>query len=253
MVDFNCCDHECVCRHNGHLEAAQQYSSILSKVMSKNADSEYVSKEDKDNWNNKADKDLVDLIKVMVEKHEERLDDLEDNLDKKIKLILYDLGFGDNLLAKYATIEYVNDLIAKIKNDEIDLSKYALKSDLDSIKNDIQNKIDKLTTEITNIKINGGKDYSIESMTYDGEYLVLRQKNGGQFTVAIASGPAPDISGFVTKSQLASELTKYSEINKLKRIRVKGNVHSLYGNGTEIIDIPTGGGGGGNDGKDGGS
>lgn len=240
MVDFNCCDHECACQHNGHLEAAQQYSSILSKVMSKNADSEYVSKEDKDNWNNKADKDLVDLIKVMVEKHEERLDDLEDNLDKKIKLILYDLGFGDNLLAKYATIEYVNDLIAKIKNDEIDLSKYALKSDLDSIKNDIQNKIDKLTTEITNIKINGGKDYSIESMTYDGEYLVLKQKNGGQFTVAIASGINPDTSGFVTKSQLASELTKYAKINKLKKIRVKDNVYSLYGDGG-TIDIPTGG------------
>ena len=241
MVDFNCCDHECVCQHNGHLEAAQQYSSILSKVMSKNADSEYVSKEDKDNWNNKADKDLVDLIKVMVEKHEERLDDLEDNLDKKIKLILYELGFGDNLLAKYATIEYVNELVANIKNNEIDLSKYALKSDLDSIKNDIQNKIDKLTNEITNIKINGGKDYSIESMTYDGEYLVLRQNNGGQFTVAIASGKNPDTSGFVTKSQLASELTKYAEINKLKRIRVKGNVYSLYGNG-DTIDIPTGGG-----------
>lgn len=251
MVDFNCCDHECACQHNGHLEAAQQYSSILSKVMSKNADSEYVSKEDKDNWNSKANKDLVDLIKVMVEKHEERLDDLEDGLDKKIKLILYDLGFGDDLLAKYATIEYVNDLIAKLKNDEIDLSKYALKSDLDSIKNDIQNKIDKLTTEITNIKINGGKDYSIESMKYDGEYLVLKQKNGGQFTVAIASGINPDTSSFVTKSQLASELTNYAEINKLKRIRVKGDIYSLYGNGTEIIDIPVGGGGG-NDGKDGG-
>lgn len=244
MVDFNCCDHECACQHNGHLEAAQQYSSILSKVMSKNADSEYVSKEDKDNWNNKADKDLVDLIKVMVEKHEERLDDLEDGLDEKIRLILYDLGFGDNLLAKYATIEYVNDLIAKIKNDEIDLSKYALKSDLDSIKNDIQNKIDKLTNEITNIKINGGKDYSIESMTYDGEYLVLKQNNGGQFTVHIESGKNPDTSGFVTKSQLASELTKYAEINKLKKIRVKGNVYSLYGDG-DTIDIPTGGGGGG--------
>ena len=241
MVDFNCCDHECACQHNGHLEAAQQYSSILSKVMSKNADSEYVSKEDKDNWNNKANKDLVDLIKVMVEKHEERLDDLEDGLDKKIRLILYDLGFGDNLLAKYATIEYVNDLVAKLKNDQVDLSKYALKSDLDSIKNDIQNKIDKLTTEITNIKINGGKDYSIESMTYDGEYLVLKQKNGGQFTVSIASGKNPDTSSFVTKSQLASELTKYAEINKLKRIRVKGDVYNLYGNGTEIIDIPTGG------------
>lgn len=251
MVDFNCCDHECACQHNGHLEAAQQYSSILSKVMSKNADSEYVSKEDKDNWNNKANKDLVDLIKVMVEKHEERLDDLEDGLDKKIRLILYDLGFGDNLLAKYATIEYVNDLVAKLKNDQVDLSKYALKSDLDSIKNDIQNKIDKLTTEITNIKINGGKDYSIESMTYDGEYLVLKQKNGGQFTVSIASGKNPDTSSFVTKSQLASELTKYAEINKLKRIRVKGDVYNLYGNGTEIIDIPTGGGNG-NDGKDGG-
>lgn len=251
MVDFNCCDHECACQHNGHLEAAQQYSSILSKVISKNADSEYVSKEDKDNWNSKANKDLVDLIKVMVEKHEERLDDLEDGLDKKIKLILYDFGFGDNLLAKYATIEYVNELVAKIKNDTADLSKYALKTDLDTIKNDIQNKINNLTTEINNIKVTGGKDYSIESMEYKNNQLVLKQKNGGTFTVSIISGNV-DTSKFVTKEQLAAELTKYAEINKLKRIRVKGNVHSLYGNGTEIIDIPTGGGGGGNDGKDGG-
>lgn len=251
MVDFNCCDHECACQHNGHLEAAQQYSSILSKVMSKNADSEYVSKEDKDKWNNKADKDLVDLIKMMVEKHEEKLDELEEGLDKKVKLILYDLGFGDNVLAKYATIEYVNELVAKIKNDTADLSKYVLKTDLDTIKNDIQNKINNLTTEINNIKTTGGKDYSIESMEYKNNQLVLKQKNGGTFTVSIASGNV-DTSKFVTKEQLAAELTKYAEINKLKRIRVKGNVHSLYGNGTEIIDIPTGGGGGGNDGKDGG-
>ena len=253
MVDFNCCDHECACKHDGYLEAAQQYSCILSNMMSNNACGEPVSKEEKDKWNNKANQDVVDLIKMMVEKHEEKLDELEEGLDKKVKLILYDLGFGDNVLAKYATIEYVNELVAKIKNETADLSKYALKSDLDTIKNDIQNKINNLTTEINNIKVTGGKDYSIESMTYDGEYLVLRQKNGGQFTVSIASGKNPDTSGFVTKSQLASELTKYAEINKLKRIRVKGNVHSLYGNGTEIIDIPTGGGGGGgNDGKDGG-
>lgn len=251
MVDFNCCDHECACQHNGHLEAAQQYSSILSKVMSKNADSEYVSKEDKDKWNNKANQDVVDLIKMMVEKHEEKLDELEEGLDKKVKLILYDLGFGDNVLAKYATIEYVNELVAKIKNDTADLSKYALKTDLDTIKNDIQNKINNLTTEINNIKVTGGKDYSIESMEYKNNQLVLKQKNGGTFTVSIASGNV-DTSKFVTKEQLAAELTKYAEINKLKRIRVKGNVHNLYGNGTEIIDIPTGGDGGGNDGKDGG-
>lgn len=251
MVDFNCCDHECACQHNGHLEAAQQYSSILSKVMSKNADSEYVSKEDKDKWNNKADQDVVDLIKMMVEKHEEKLDELEEGLDKKVKLILYDLGFGDNVLAKYATIEYVNELVAKIKNETADLSKYALKTDLDTIKNDIQNKINNLTTEINNIKLTGGKDYSIESMEYKNNQLVLKQKNGGTFTVSIAAGNV-DTSKFVTKEQLAAELTKYAEINKLKRIRVKGNVHSLYGNGTEIIDIPTEGNGGGNDGKDGG-
>ena len=251
MVDFNCCDHECACQHNGHLEAAQQYSSILSKVMSKNADSEYVSKEDKDKWNNKANQDVVDLIKMMVEKHEEKLDELEEGLDKKVKLILYDLGFGDNVLAKYATIEYVNELVAKIKNDTADLNKYALKTDLDTIKNDIQNKINNLTTEINNIKATGGKDYSIESMEYKDNQLVLKQKNGGTFTVSIASGNV-DTSKFVTKEQLAAELTKYAEINKLKRIRVKGNVHSLYGNGDEIIDIPTGSGGGGNDGKDGG-
>lgn len=251
MVDFNCCDHECACQHNGHLEAAQQYSSILSKVMSKNADSEYVSKEDKDKWNNKANQDVVDLIKMMVEKHEEKLDELEEGLDKKVKLILYDLGFGDNVLAKYATIEYVNELVAKIKNDTADLSKYALKTDLDTIKNDIQNKINNLATEINNIKVTGGKDYSIESMEYNDNQLVLKQKNGGTFIVSIASGNV-DTSKFVTKEQLAAELTKYAEINKLKRIRVKGNVHSLYGNGDEIIDIPTGSGDGdGKDGKDG--
>lgn len=216
MVDFNCCDHECACRHNGHLEAAQQYSSILSKVMSKNADSEYVSKEDKDKWNNKADQDVVDLIKMMVEKHEEKLDELEEGLDKKVKLILYDLGFGDNVLAKYATIEYVNELVAKIKNDTADLSKYALKTDLDTIKNDIQNKINNLTTEINNIKVTGGKDYSIESMEYKDNQLVLKQKNSGTFTVSIASGNV-DTSKFVTKEQLAAELTKYAEINKLKK------------------------------------
>ena len=255
MVDFNCCDHECVCQHNGHLEAAQQYSSILSKVMSKNADSEYVSKEDKDKWNNKANQDVVDLIKMMVEKHEEKLDELEEGLDKKVRLILYDLGFGDNILAKYATIEYVNELVAKIKNDTADLSKYALKTDLDTIKNDIQNKINNLTTEINNIKVTGGKDYSIESFNYNpaNGQLVLKQKNGGEFKVSIVADGNVDTSKFVTKEQLAAELTKYAEINKLKRIRVKGNVYSLYGNGTEIIDIPTGGGGGGgNDGKDGG-
>ena len=253
MVDFNCCDHECACQHNGHLEAAQQYSSILSKVMSKNADSEYVSKEDKDKWNNKANQDVVDLIKMMVEKHEEKLDELEEGLDKKVKLILYDLGFGDNVLAKYATIEYVNELVAKIKNDTADLSKYALKTDLDAIKNDIQNKINNLTTEINNIKVTGGKDYSIESMEYKSNQLVLKQKNGGTFTVSIASGNV-DTSKFVTKEQLAAELTKYAEINKLKKIRVGSNLHSLYVDGTEtVIDVPTGSGSGdGKDGKDGG-
>lgn len=253
MVDFNCCDHECACQHNGHLEAAQQYSSLLSKVMNKNADSEYVSKEDKDKWNNKANQDVVDLIKMMVEKHEEKLDELEEGLDKKVKLILYDLGFGDNVLAKYATIEYVNELVAKIKNETSDLSKYALKTDLDTIKNDIQNKINNLTTEINNIKLTGGKDYSIESMEYKNNQLVLKQKNGGTFTVSIATGNV-DTSKFITKEQLAAELTKYAEINKLKKIRVGSNLHSLYVDGTEtVIDVPTGSGSGdGKDGKDGG-
>ena len=251
MVDFNCCDHECACQHNGHLEAAQQYSSILSKVMSKNADSEYVSKEDKDKWNNKANQDVVDLIKMMVEKHEEKLDELEEGLDKKVKLILYDLGFGDNVLAKYATIEYVNELVAKIKNDTADLSKYALKTDLDTIKNDIQNKINNLTTEINNIKVTGGKDYSIESMEYKDNKLVLKQKNGGEFTVSIVAGGI-DTSKLVTKEQLVNELTKYAEINKLKKLQIGGNQYTLYDpNGNGVIKIDGGSSGSGT-GKDGG-
>lgn len=253
MVDFNCCDHECACQHNGHLEAAQQYSSLLSKVMNKNADSEPVSKEDKDKWDNKANQDVVDLIKMMVEKHEEKLDELEEGLDKKVKLILYDLGFGDNVLAKYATIEYVNELVAKIKNDTADLSKYALKTDLDTIKNDIQNKINNLTTEINNIKVTGGKDYSIESFNYNSAngQLVLKQKNGGEFTVSIVAGGI-DTSKLVTKEQLVNELTKYAEINKLKKIQIGGNQYTLYDpNGNGVIKIDGGSSGSGT-GKDGG-
>lgn len=252
MVDFDYCDHECACQHNGHLEAAQQYSSLLSKVMNKNADSEPVSKEDKDKWDNKANQDVVDLIKMMVEKHEEKLDELEEGLDKKVKLILYDLGFGDNVLAKYATIEYVNELVAKIKNETSDLSKYALKTDLDTIKNDIQNKINNLTTEINNIKVTGGKDYSIESFNYtpSNGQLVLKQKNGGEFTVSIVAGGI-DTSKLVTKEQLTNELTKYAEINKLKRIQVNGEIHTLYdstGNGIIKITSGTPGPDGGKDG-----
>lgn len=253
MVDFNCCDHECVCQHNGHLEAAQQYSSLISKVMNKNADSEPVSKEDKDKWNNKANQDVVDLIKMMVEKHEEKLDELEEGLDKKVKLILYDLGFGDNVLAKYATIEYVNELVAKIKNETSDLSKYALKADLDTIKNDIQNKINNLTTEINNIKVTGGKDYSVESFNYNSAngQLVLKQKNGGEFTVSIVAGGI-DTSKLVTKEQLANELTKYAEINKLKKLQIGGNQYTLYDpNGNGVIKIDGGSSGSGT-GKDGG-
>lgn len=252
MVDFDYCDHECACQHNGHLEAAQQYSSLLSKVMNKNADSEPVSKEDKDKWDNKANQDVVDLIKMMVEKHEEKLDELEEGLDKKVKLILYDLGFGDNVLAKYATIEYVNELVAKIKNETSDLSKYALKTDLDTIKNDIQNKINNLTTEINNIKVTGGKDYSIESFNYtpSNGQLVLKQKNGGEFTVSIVASGI-DTSKLVTKEQLTNELTKYAEINKLKRIQVNGEIHTLYdstGNGIIKITSGTPGPDGGKDG-----
>ena len=253
MVDFDYCDHECACQHNGHLEAAQQYSSLLSKVMNKNADSEPVSKEDKDKWDNKANQDVVDLIKMMVEKHEEKLDELEEGLDKKVKLILYDLGFGDNVLAKYATIEYVNELVAKIKNDTADLNKYALKADLDTIKNDIQNKINNLTTEINNIKVTGGKDYSIESMNYNSAngQLVLKQKNGGEFTVSIVAGGV-DTSKLVTKEQLVNELTKYAEINKLKKLQIGGNQYTLYDpNGNGVIKIDGGSSGSGT-GKDGG-
>lgn len=253
MVDFDYCDHECACQHNGHLEAAQQYSSLLSKVMNKNADSEPVSKEEKDKWNNKANQDVVDLIKTMVEKHEEKLDELEEGLDKKVKLILYDLGFGDNVLAKYATIEYVNELVAKIKNDTADLSKYALKTDLDTIKNDIQNKINNLTTEINNIKVTGGKDYSIESFNYNSAngQLVLKQKNGGEFTVSIVAGGI-DTSKLVTKEQLVNELTKYAEINKLKKLQIGGNQYTLYDpNGNGVIKIDGGSSGSGT-GKDGG-
>ena len=215
--------------------------------MSKNADSEPVSKEEKDKWNNKANQDVVDLIKTMVDKHEEKLDELEEGLDKKVKLILYDLGFGDNVLAKYATIEYVNELVAKIKNDTADLNKYALKTDLDTIKNDIQNKINNLTTEINNIKVTGGKDYSIESFNYNSAngQLVLKQKNGGEFTVSIVAGGI-DTSKLVTKEQLINELTKYAEINKLKKIQVGDNQYTLYdpnGNGVIKIDAIVSGGG----------
>lgn len=240
MIDFYDHDHECPCEHNGHLEAAQRYSAIISKLEDEIAKSKTTTEEEQEKWDSKADKSYVDELKTMVEKHEERLDDLEDGLDKKVSLILKELGIDENVLSKYATIQYVNDLVASA-GSSADLSKYALKTDLESVRLELTNRINNISGSIID-----GKDYSITGMAYSDDYLTLTQTNGGTFRVKITSSGSSDDG--ITEDDLIDALTGYVK---------KTDVHKIIVNGTSLdilsqdITITTSGSGG--TGEDGGT
>lgn len=274
MVDFYDCDHECQCERNGQLRAAQQYSSLLSKMQTRCSDCVCVTKEEKESWNKKANQDIVDLIKMMVEKHDEKLEELDENLDKKVQDIINKLGLSDDILSKYATIEYVNQLVAGLTPD-VDLSEYLKKVDFQTAKEEIYNKINEiagdvanantnvtnlttkvnnLNTKVDNISSTTGPDYSIESFTYDTSNgkLTLKQKNNGTYSVTIvASGSGSDIpSDVVTQSELQEAIAEFVKRSELRSITLNGETISLIGSGS--IKINTNSGGSTTGGKDGG-
>lgn len=231
------------------------YSSIYSRLCCHENDSvSHISQEERDKWNGKASNSaLIDIQNQLNEIAGDGDNSIKKEIlievSKQISGAIDDLNLGD-----YAKKKYVDDAISNI-----DFDQYITKKNADST---YLNKADYIKFDPTNYytiaqiqKIIGDstiwKDYPIESFTLEHNELILKQKNGGEFTVSIVAGDI-DTSKLVTEEQLVNELTKYAEINKLKKLQIGGNQYTLYDpNGNGVIEIDGGSSGSGT-GKDGG-
>lgn len=205
--------HNCVCNceHDKHGDPIQElwrftanyYTSLLSKLKNHiNNDNIHVTKEEKDAWNNKASKDSINDLEENVKS---KLDNIEKSLLSDIKEWIESKNYvtHDELISYVAN--YINKIISgeieltgyakeswvleQIKNltapgGELDLSKYALKSDVD----DLVTRISSLESKVSDIENNGvGKNYEITNVSVTGHTLTITQNNMGSKSVVLPS------------------------------------------------------------------
>lgn len=214
------------------------YSSIYSRLCRHENDSvSHISQEERDEWNGKASNSaLLDL--------QNRLNEIAGDGDNSIKKeILIEVSrqiagaITDLNIEEYAKKKYVDDAISNI-----DFDQYITKNDADST---YLNKADYIRFDPTNYytiaqiqKIIGdstiGKDYPIQSFTLEHNELILTQKNGGQFRVAL-SGNGPD--GGIDTDYVQQQLLNYIKKNTLSTLLINGKVYSLESG--RQIKIPT--------------
>lgn len=214
------------------------YLSIYSRLCRHENDSvSHISQEERDEWNGKASNSaLLDL--------QNRLNEIAGDGDNSIKKeILIEVSrqiagaITDLNIEEYAKKKYVDDAISNI-----DFDQYITKNDADST---YLNKADYIRFDPTNYytiaqiqKIIGdstiGKDYPIQSFTLEHNELILTQKNGGQFRVAL-SGNGPD--GGIDTDYVQQQLLNYIKKNTLSTLLINGNVYSLESG--HPIKIPT--------------
>lgn len=214
------------------------YSSIYSRLCRHENDSvSHISQEERDEWNGKASNSaLLDL--------QNRLNEIAGDGDNSIKKeILIEVSrqiagaITDLNIEEYAKKKYVDDAISNI-----DFDQYITKNDADST---YLNKADYIRFDPTNYytiaqiqKIIGdstiGKDYPIQSFTLEHNELILTQKNGGQFRVAL-SGNGPD--GGIDTDYVQQQLLNYIKKNTLSTLLINGKVYSLESG--RPIKIPT--------------
>lgn len=208
--------HNCVCdcEHDKHGDPIQElwrftanyYTSLLNKLKNHiNNDNVHVTKEEKDAWDNKASKDSINDLEEVVKQIKSKLDNIEPSLLNDIKawvesknyvthdeLISYVKDYinkiisGEIDLTGYAKESWVLEQIEKITapGGELDLSKYALKSDI----NDLVTRISSLESRISNIENNGvGKNYEITNVSVTGHTLTITQNNMGSKSVVLPS------------------------------------------------------------------
>lgn len=243
MINF-CVEPKKPCRKNpiGELDFKidKCYSSIYSRLCCHENDSvSHISQEERDEWNGKASNSaLLDL--------QNQLNEIAGDGDNSIKKeILIEVSrqiagaITDLNIEEYAKKKYVDDAISNI-----DFDQYVTKENADST---YLNKADYIKFDPTNYytiaqiqKIiedsTMGKDYPIESFTLEHNELILTQKNGGQFRVALSESGS---GGGVDTDYVQQQLLNYIKKNTLSKLIINDKVYSIESG--RDIKIPTSG------------
>lgn len=218
------------------------YSSIYSRLCCHENDSVlHISQKERDEWNGKASnsalQDLQDQLNEIV-------GDGDNSIKKEILIEVSRQIAGaitDLNIEQYAKKKYVDDAISNI-----DFDQYITKNNADST---YLNKADYIRFDPTNYytiaqiqKIIAdstiGKDYTIQSFVLEHNELVLTQKNGGQFRVAL-SGNGSD--GGLDTDYVQQQLLNYIKKNTLSKLIINDRAYSIESG--RDIRIPTSGAG----------
>lgn len=243
MINF-CVEPKKPCRKNpiGELDFKidKCYSSIYSRLCCHENDSvSHISQEERDEWNGKASNSaLLDL--------QNQLNEIAGDGDNSIKKeILIEVSrqiagaITDLNIEEYAKKKYVDDAISNI-----DFDQYVTKENADST---YLNKADYIKFDPTNyytiaqiqkiIKDSTiWKDYPIESFTLEHNELILTQKNGGQFRVALSESVS---DGGVNDDYIQQQLLNYIKKNTLSKLIINDKAYSIESG--RDIKIPTSG------------
>lgn len=245
MINF-CVEPKKPCRKNpiGELDFKidKCYSSIYSRLCCHENDSvSHISQEERDEWNGKASNSaLLDL--------QNQLNEVAGDGDNSIKNeILIEVSrqiagaITDLNIEEYAKKKYVDDAISNI-----DFDQYVTKKNADST---YLNKADYIKFDPTNYYTIAqiqkiiedstiGKDYPIQSFTLEHNELILTQKNGGQFRVALSESGS---DGGVNANYVQEQLLNYIKKNTLSKLIINDKAYSIE-NGNDI-KIPISGAG----------
>lgn len=243
MINF-CVEPKKPCRKNpiGELDFKidKYYSSIYSRLCYHENDSvSHISQEERDEWNGKASNSaLLDL--------QNQLNEIAGDGDNSIKKeILIEVSrqiagaITDLNIEEYAKKKYVDDAISNI-----DFDQYVTKKNADST---YLNKADYIKFDPTNYYTIAqiqkiiedstiGKDYPIESFTLEHNELILTQKNGGQFRVALSESGS---GGGVDTDYVQQQLLNYIKKNTLSKLIINDKAYSIESG--RDIKIPTSG------------
>lgn len=245
MINF-CVEPKKPCRKNpiGELDFKidKCYSSIYSRLCCHENDSvSHISQEERDEWNGKASKEALNdiqdqLNKITSDESGSMKYEILLEVSKQITAAIDGLNLGD-----YAKKKYVDDAI---KN--INLDGYVTKDHADStyLKIVDYKKFDEDSyyTKADIQKIIGdstiGKDYPIESFTLEHNELILKQKNGGQFRVALSESGS---DGGVNADYVQQQLLNYIKKNTLSKLIINDKAYSIESG--RDIKIPISGAG----------
>lgn len=268
--------HNCVCdcEHDKHGDPIQElwrftanyYTSLLNKLKNHiNNDNVHVTKEEKDAWNNKASKDSINDLEEVVKQIKSKLDNIEPSLLNDIKawveskkyvthdeLVSYVADYinkiisGDIELTGYAKESWVLEQIEKLTapGGELDLSKYALKSDI----NDLITRISSLESRVSDIENNGvGKNYEITNVSVTGSTLTITQNNMGSKSVVLPSGGGGSITPGLTEDDVNAMLSNAKTLIINKNGEPSKSYNPFSSSEDITIDIVGSGGGSGED------